>query len=58
MANNESVDGNGGSYTQKHPRRVGVGYMLMGAALGASLMAARKSRDKNVIEKFIDQISH
>jgi hypothetical protein len=46
-----------GKYTQKHPRRMAGGMFLVGTAIGASLMAAKKNRDRNVVQKFMDQIS-
>jgi hypothetical protein len=30
---------------------------LVGTALGASMMAAKKNHDKNALQKFMDQIS-
>jgi len=45
------------SYSQRHPRRMMGGAMLLGTALGATLMAAKKNRDKNAVQKFLDQLS-
>lgn len=45
-------------YHTRHPRRMLGGALVAGAALGAGLMAAKKSRDKNALQKFMDQIGH
>lgn len=47
-----------GTYAKRHPRRMYSGLFLMGTALGASMMAAKKNRDRNVLQKFMDQINH
>lgn len=56
----EKVDnGNGhrmGNYASRHPRRMASGMFFIGTALGASIMAAKKNREKNTIQRFIDQI--
>lgn len=44
------------NYAAKHPRRMYTGMFALGTALGASVMAAKKSRDKNALQKFMDQI--
>jgi len=43
-------------YAAKHPRRMYSGMFLVGTAVGASLMAAKKSRERNALQKFMDQI--
>lgn len=45
-----------GNYATKHPRRMYSGLFLMGTAVGASLMAAKKSRDRSALQKLMDQI--
>jgi hypothetical protein len=45
-----------GNYAAKHPRRMYSGMFIVGTALGASMMAAKKNRDKNALQKFMDQI--
>jgi hypothetical protein len=57
-ANNETNSSDMGGYARKHPRRMYSGMFLVGTALGASLMAAKKNRDRNVLQKFMDQINH
>jgi hypothetical protein len=56
MAKNDS-DENLGVYAKRHPRRMWSGAFLVGTALGASMMAAKKNHDKNALQKFMDQIS-
>jgi hypothetical protein len=43
-------------YSARHPRRMWSGMFLVGTALGASLMAAKKNRDRSAVQKFLDQI--
>lgn len=45
-------------YARRHPRRMWSGMFLAGTAIGAGLMAAKKSHDKNGLQKFLDQIGH
>jgi hypothetical protein len=47
-----------GNYAAKHPRRMYSGMLVLGTALGAGLMAAKKNRDKNALQKFIDNLGH
>jgi hypothetical protein len=47
-----------GNYASKHPRRMYGGMLMLGTAIGATMMAAKKNRDKNALQKFMDQISH
>jgi hypothetical protein len=47
-----------GNYAAKHPRRMYSGMLALGTALGAGLMAAKKNRDKNALQKFIDNLGH
>ncbi|MBX4190642.1 hypothetical protein KW794_00990 [Candidatus Saccharibacteria bacterium] len=56
MAQNKTNSDDLGSYAAKHPRRMYSGLFLVGTALGASLMAARKNHDKNALQKFMDQL--
>lgn len=49
---------NMGNYASRHPRRMASGMFLIGTAIGASLMATKKNRDRNAVQKFLDQISH
>jgi hypothetical protein len=56
MADNQVNSDDMGKYAQKHPRRMASGMFLVGTAIGASLMAAKKNRDRNVVQKFMDQI--
>jgi hypothetical protein len=60
MANNKAQNAGEdmSNYAARHPRRMWSGAFLMGTALGASLMAARKNHDKNALQKFMDQIGH
>jgi hypothetical protein len=57
MADNKVNSEEMNSYARKHPRRMYSGMFIMGTALGASLMAAKKSRDRNALQKLMDQIS-
>lgn len=52
MANNDDI----GKYA-RHPRRTAGSAFLIGTALGASVMAVKKSHEKNALQKLIDQIS-
>lgn len=45
-------------YATKHPRRMYSSMFIVGTALGAGMMAAKKNRDKNALQKFMDQIGH
>lgn len=60
MVNNKAqqADENMDKYHSRHPRRMLGGALLAGTALGAGLMAAKKNRDKNALQKFMDQINH
>jgi hypothetical protein len=60
MANDKADDATQhmNNYASRHPRRIWSGALLVGTALGASLMAAKKNRDKNALQKFVDQIGH
>jgi hypothetical protein len=42
MADNQVNSEDMGKYAQKHPRRMASGMFLVGTAIGASLMAAKK----------------
>jgi hypothetical protein len=46
------------NYAAKHPRRMYSSLFMLGTAIGAGLMAAKKNHDKNALQKFIDQIGH
>jgi hypothetical protein len=50
---NEEMD----TYAKKHPRRMYSGLFLVGTALGASMMAAKKNRDRSALQKLMDQIN-
>jgi hypothetical protein len=50
---NEETD----NYARKHPRRMYSGLFLVGTALGASMMAAKKNRDRSALQKLMDQIN-
>jgi hypothetical protein len=57
MVNNDSeLDTRG--YAQKHPMRMLGGALMLGTALGASLMSAKKNREKGPLQKFMDQINN
>ena len=45
------------SYTQKHPLRMLSSALMVGTALGASLMAAKKNREKGSLQKFMDNVN-
>jgi hypothetical protein len=45
------------SYAARHPRRMYSTMLMVGTALGASVMAAKKNHDKNALQKFIDNIN-
>jgi hypothetical protein len=53
MADNQSEDI--GKYA-RHPRRTAAGAMLIGSAIGAGMMAAKKQRAKTPMQKFIDKM--
>jgi hypothetical protein len=55
MANNKD-ESSSASYASRHPRRMYSGMFLVGTALGASLMAAKKNHDKNPVQKFLDNL--
>ena len=59
MADNKAKDATNhlGDYAAKHPRRMYSGMFVVGTALGASMMAAKKNRDKNALQKFMDQFN-
>lgn len=57
MADNNSNNETSASYAQRHPRRMASGMLLVGTALGASLMAAKKNRDRSTLQKLMDQIN-
>lgn len=44
------------NYAVRHPRRMYGTMFMVGTAIGASLMAAKKNHDKNALQKFLDQI--
>lgn len=44
-------------YAARHPRRMYGSMLMLGTALGAGLMAAKKNHDKNALQKLMDQIS-
>jgi len=48
---------NTGSYAIRHPRRMASGMLLVGTAIGASIMAAKKNRDRSSLQKFMDNMS-
>jgi hypothetical protein len=54
MANNESNDI--GRFA-RHPLRTMGGAMMMGAGLGAGIMAAKNHRNKTPLQKFMDRIN-
>lgn len=60
MANNSNGDENTAEYlsgyARRHPRRMYGSMFLVGTALGASMMAAKKNHDKNAVQKFLDQL--
>jgi hypothetical protein len=58
MADNKANNQDMGTYARRHPRRMYSGMFIVGTALGASMMAAKKNRDRNVLQKFMDQINH
>jgi hypothetical protein len=51
-ANSEDMN----NYARKHPRRMYSGMFLVGTAIGASLMAAKKNHYKNAVQKFLENI--
>jgi hypothetical protein len=57
MADNKLDSDEMGTYAQKHPRRMASGMFLVGTAIGASLMAAKRNRDRSTLQKFMNQIS-
>jgi hypothetical protein len=57
MPNNESDNLEDRSYSQRHPVRMASGMLMLGATLGASLMAAKKKQEKSSLQKFLDQLS-
>lgn len=52
--NNKSEDL--GKYA-RHPRRTAMGAFIIGSAIGASMMAAKKQREKNPIQKFMERMA-
>ena len=54
----EETAQNMSDYATRHPRRMWSGAFLVGTALGATLMAAKKSHDKNAVQKFLDSLGH
>jgi hypothetical protein len=56
MADNKTAQ-DMNSYAARHPRRMYSGMFLVGTALGASIMAAKKNHDKSAVQKFMDQLS-
>ena len=59
MADNgsETNGQNMGSYATRHPGRMASGMLLVGTAIGASIMAAKKNRDPSYLQKFMDNMS-
>jgi hypothetical protein len=60
MAHDKAEDAkeNLNNYASRHPRRMWSSMFLMGTALGATIMAAKKNHDKNAFQRFMDQIGH
>lgn len=52
--NNQSEDI--GKYARHPLRTMGMGFII-GSAVGASMMAAKKNQEKNIVDKFLDRLS-
>lgn len=52
MADNQNEDI--GKYARHPLRTMGMGFII-GTALGASMMAAKKNQEKNVVDKIFDK---
>jgi len=57
MMNNQDEDVDIGKYA-RHPRRTAGGAFIIGSMIGASLMAAKKMRQKTAMQKFMDRMNH
>jgi hypothetical protein len=55
-AEDESTSEHLNNYAARHPRRMYSTMLMVGTALGASLMAAKKNHDKSMVQKFLDQL--
>jgi hypothetical protein len=51
--NNDDI----GKYA-RHPRRTAAGAMIIGTALGAGMMAAKKQAEKTPMQKMMDRFNH
>jgi uncharacterized membrane-anchored protein YhcB (DUF1043 family) len=40
----------------RHPRRTAGSALLIGTAIGASIMAMKKNREKNSVQKLMDKL--
>lgn len=58
MAQSRENNEDTGTYARRHPRRIYSGMFLVGTALGAGMMAAKKNRDRSTLQKLMDQIVH
>jgi hypothetical protein len=56
MAQSKENSEDMGTYARRHPRRMYSGMFLVGTALGAGMMAAKKNRDRNTLQKLMNQI--
>jgi uncharacterized membrane protein YidH (DUF202 family) len=54
MADNQSDDI--GKYA-RHPKRTAAGAMLIGTALGAGMMAAKKHQNQTPMQKFMNKMN-
>lgn len=54
MADNNQIE-DIGKYARHPLRTMGMGF-IVGTALGASMMAAKKNQEKNIVDKILDRI--